>query len=498
MMESVWKALVWPSITRARISALAVSLFLPFLAHAGQVAYDYTGQSYDSVWTINGTFVLDEADLVPGVNLVSQIQGFEFTWTNGTDTYTTSSAISTLGPDGVGEFYFYIDDQLNVERIALENDAGFTRHPLFGFEADGLVWNASFGDFLCCKQGPGSFSAPRDYEAPREKPRYFKTLDLSSVVNSDLSQTAFRDLFKGPGIVKFGGIPFNLANGGNGNAWAIEGLQVSPDGEFLNPPAVYTVSGLDIRGASKMYAVINSAFGICGVPVGSIGVTGAEFELIEGKNIRDWLNGPWCNDQTDAVYTADFAFPGIEGIPPGPARFDVYEFDLSSVRGSIREFSFENYGEFFILGAPFLLGVTFEMETVSGIVHSAHVGGPDACAQFDLRPGCDANLSLSATEFANGKVSGSWTDRFGSGSGFTASVDCLAVEGNQAWVSGHVIASNSDRYPIGQPILTTVIDNSASPLPDQVSRSYRTDVSCQAKPRGLAEWIMPQGKVSVR
>jgi len=153
MMQIGWKALFRNFFVRMRtgIAALAVSLSLPVSAHAGLVAYDYAGQGYDpnSAWTIKGTLVLDEADLVPGINLVSQIQGFEFTWTNGTDTYTTSSDMSSLGPDGVGEFYFYIDAQLNVESIALENDAGPTRHQQFGFENQGLVWNASTGDFAC-------------------------------------------------------------------------------------------------------------------------------------------------------------------------------------------------------------------------------------------------------------------------------------------------------------------------------------------------------------
>ncbi|MDH3433929.1 MAG: hypothetical protein OEM60_08725 [Gammaproteobacteria bacterium] len=481
--------------------AIAACLLLPIAANAGQVAYDYVGEGYEnspnSPWSINGSFVLDEADVVPGTNLVSKIVSWEFSWTNGTDTYSTSSEVSNLAPDGVGEFYFIVDDQLAVDGVALENDAGPTRHPLFGFEFDGLVWNASTGEYSCCVQGQGSFSGPRTIEDTVARPRHFKTLDLSSIVNSDLADTPLGDFFPRTGAISLGDIPFHLTNGGNGNAWAVEGLQVSPDGIISNPYAIFSISGLSIRGATKMYAVINSAFGICDVPVGSIGVTGVEFELIEGKNIRNWLEGPFCNTQTDAVYTADFDFLGSGDIPPGRARFDVYEFDLSGLPGPINEFTFENYGEFFILGAPFLIAVTFEIEATPGVVHSVHVGGPDACAAFGRPPGCDANFSLTANEFENGQVNGRWTDRFGNGTGFTAAIDCLAVEGNQAWVSGHVVTSNSDRYVIGQPVITTMIDNAASPDPDFISRSYRRDQSCHEKP-DVALLEFPQGQVTVR
>jgi hypothetical protein len=84
--------------------------------------------------------------------------------------------------------------------------------------------------------------------------------------------------------------------------------------------------------------------------------------LIEGKNIRDWLGYSSCGQQTDAIYTANFDFPGGDGIPAGDARLDVYGFDLSGLSGPINEFRFENFGEFFFLGAPFLSAVTFEIK----------------------------------------------------------------------------------------------------------------------------------------
>ena len=339
------------------------------------------------------------------------------------------------------------------------------------------------------------------------KPRHFKTLDLSSIVNSDLADTLIGDFFPGPGPITFGGIPFNLTNGGNGNTWIVEGLQITPDGEFSNPAAVFSISGLNIRNATKMYAIVNSAFGLCPpvineyIDIGSISVSDVDFPLIEGKNVRDWLEGPgpFCGTQTDAIYTAYFDFLGRDDleIPPGEARFDVYEFDLSELSGPIEEFTFENFGKDWFLGAPFLVAVTFETEATPGVVHSVQVGGPDACAAFGRQPGCDANYSLSANEFENGEVNGRLIDRFPDGTGFTAAIDCLAVEDNRAWVSGHVVISNSDYFEIGQSVITRVVDNAASPDPDLISFSYRRDQSCQEKP-DVAPLEFPQGKVTVR
>jgi hypothetical protein len=201
-------------------------------------------------------------------------------------------------------------------------------------------------------------------ETRAELPRRFEALDLSGIVNSDLGGTALGTIFPTPGPTMFGDIPFTMTDGGNGNTWIVEGLRFAPDG-ISNPPAVFSISGLNIDGAIAMYAQINSAFGICGSEVGSIGVSGdsdVDFSLIEGKNIRDWLGYSFCSQQTDAIYTSNFDFPGSDEIPAGDARLDVYGFDLSGLSGPINEFRFQNFGEFFVLGAPFLSAVTFEIK----------------------------------------------------------------------------------------------------------------------------------------
>lgn len=74
-------------------------------------------------------------------------------------------------------------------------------------------------------------------------------------------------------------------------------------------------------------------------------------------------------------------------------------------------------------------------------VHQVTIGGPDVCSGFGASPGCDANFSLLAQVFADGSVSGHWIDRFSQnfgGGGAFGTVDCVAIEGNTAWIGGSV------------------------------------------------------------
>ena len=108
--------------------------------------------------------------------------------------------------------------------------------------------------------------------------------------------------------------------------------------------------------------------------------------------------------------------------------------------------------------------------------HAGCVPGPSR-----THPGCDGNFSLTAIQRADGSVSGQYTDRFARGDGFHAVVDCLVVEGNQAWISG-VITSGRFTDPdtqevfdlAGLHVFTRVQDNgiSANDPPDQISFSF--------------------------
>jgi hypothetical protein len=142
-------------------------------------------------------------------------------------------------------------------------------------------------------------------------------------------------------------------------------------------------------------------------------------------------------------------------------------------------------------------------------VHSVHVGTPDAqgiC--FDPGPGCEANYSLTAIEYADGSVSGQYTDQSGHGTGgFHAVIDCLVVEGNQAWVSGiitHETYTDDGEY-VGWPVSARVVANgtSAGDPPDQITFSnigepYFRDCSLKADEANWHElYDVPQGQVQV-
>lgn len=116
----------------------------------------------------------------------------------------------------------------------------------------------------------------------------------------------------------------------------------------------------------------------------------------------------------------------------------------------------------------------------SPIVHRVSAGGPDICEAFGLRPGCDANFSLVAQKRADGTVTGQYTDRWPHGNGFHATIDCLVVVGNTAWLGGEI---TQGRYTdpngvitdlTGQRVSTVVQDNgrSSHDPADKVSMSH--------------------------
>ena len=141
--------------------------------------------------------------------------------------------------------------------------------------------------------------------------------------------------------------------------------------------------------------------------------------------------------------------------------------------------------------------------------HSVHVGGPDVCAAFGLPPGCDANHSLVAIEHADGSVTGQWTDQFGFGNGgFHAVIDCLEVDGSEAWVSGWITHEtiSGDGSLVGEPVSGRMRDNgtSANDPADQISFSHigedggdHPHGTCDEQP-DYEQLDMPQGQVKVR
>ena len=118
------------------------------------------------------------------------------------------------------------------------------------------------------------------------------------------------------------------------------------------------------------------------------------------------------------------------------------------------------------------------------IIHHVSVGGADICIDFfGTHPGCDGNFSLVANEDSEGNVSGQYVDQFGHGNGgFHATVTCLSVNGNEAWVSGVITSGNLQGTDLtGFPVITKVVDNGTSG--DQISFSFIGDpTSCSDQP----------------
>lgn len=158
-----------------------------------------------------------------------------------------------------------------------------------------------------------------------------------------------------------------------------------------------------------------------------------------------------------------------------------------------------------------VLMLTSMASAAGPVVHRVSVGGPDACAGFPggpFNPGCDANFSLVAIQHADGSVSGQYTDRFPQGDGFHAVVDCVSVDGNDAWISGVITQgrlTDADTGEVtdlaGMPVSTRVRDNgtSANSTPDQIGYSiFGEGFASSCLDQADAELFdAPQGQVKV-
>lgn len=150
---------------------------------------------------------------------------------------------------------------------------------------------------------------------------------------------------------------------------------------------------------------------------------------------------------------------------------------------------------------------TMQASAVSKVAHSVSAGSPDVCSAVGDKPGCDANFSLTAIQYANGSVTGQWVDRVSQvngGGGTHVAVNCLNVIDNRAYISGVITQGNSDQ--IGQLALTKVVDNGRSQKdpPDEISVTINfpgLDVDCNGAPAFdgvIPIFAIPQGQVVVR
>ena len=151
------------------------------------------------------------------------------------------------------------------------------------------------------------------------------------------------------------------------------------------------------------------------------------------------------------------------------------------------------------LSMTLVLGLMFaSAPAFAQVIHHVSVGGPDQ----DAADHTDANFSLVANQYADGTSTGEWTDQFGQGQGgIHVQINCLFVQGNEAWVSGVITHGNVGGVDVtGFPCITRVQDNgkSANDPPDQISVSFiGVATPCTAAPN-LPLNPMTNGQVTVR
>jgi hypothetical protein len=116
------------------------------------------------------------------------------------------------------------------------------------------------------------------------------------------------------------------------------------------------------------------------------------------------------------------------------------------------------------LAATLMFGVSSDA-AAAGVWHTVHAGGPDVCDALGKKPGCDANLSLTAILYDDGSATGQLTDRYSienGGGGVQGQINCVAVEHDPgsgwtvSWVSGVVTGGNAE--DLGKPFLMGLID----------------------------------------
>ena len=135
----------------------------------------------------------------------------------------------------------------------------------------------------------------------------------------------------------------------------------------------------------------------------------------------------------------------------------------------------------------------------SGVINRVSVGGSDQ----DVTLNTDANFSLIAIQKGDGSIAGEWSDQFGQGQGgLQVDVNCLVVQGNQAWIGGIIRSGSTGQGGVdlsGLPALTRVADlgKSANDAPDAISFTFiGLAVQCTAQPN-LPLFPMTGGQVTV-
>jgi hypothetical protein len=138
---------------------------------------------------------------------------------------------------------------------------------------------------------------------------------------------------------------------------------------------------------------------------------------------------------------------------------------------------------------------------IAQVCDSVTVGSTDVVLAGNP-PDNDANLSMVAIGFCDGSVRGQWQDTFGNGlNAFHIEITCVAVDNNNAWVSGVIKRANKGlKFLIGLPVITQVQDNgnAANGGIDKASLLFEAgdDQDCLFKP-DLPLFDLSNGEVRI-
>ena len=164
--------------------------------------------------------------------------------------------------------------------------------------------------------------------------------------------------------VTYNGVPFRTARDASGNNAYID--------PFFSGDLVLSTS---VFGATQVYTLISSAYGIATVNNGAVtfaGTGGALYSvnLIQGQNIRDHFDGGYNN-----VIDGSSAVPGFNP-GPGQARLDMQIFNLPAIFASLRltsiTFSGNSSSQNLVGGVPFMVAATvLDPSTVAAVPEPA-------------------------------------------------------------------------------------------------------------------------------
>lgn len=153
----------------------------------------------------------------------------------------------------------------------------------------------------------------------------------------------------------------------------------------------------------------------------------------------------------------------------------------------------------FVIAVIAALMLTATASARNTIAHTVKAGGPDACIAMGDQPGCDGNYSFSATLYADGSATGVFTDRFARGNGIHGVIECVSVDGNEAWVSGVITQGDFEGEDLaGLPFTTRVVDNGSSAGDvDLISTSHVGDETSCFEQEDFLLFPTAQGNVIV-